>query len=394
MAVVTGDPVVTATRIDQTTQGNWVGTYGSCYSVLPQASPRHCFPEVIIGPDFESTNPEQYTNVVPIAENCGPIEFQSAICISGDAPNNFDVRFFTRGEEEAYAWGFDDYDCVPTATDPCAFKVAEHAAQYNVCLSTAEKDVYYPSTFDSDDTAENSPMSGEIRINKGGSATIAYYFLTEADGCRGQSYELFVNDVSVASGKVTDFRTPKYVVFDIENIPDNALVRLDTTKLPSDDPEQCNPDVAPNSHLSGIFVDGTDACAPPVEAPSRTLGYWKNHPTVINGVFGGAPSLLPLTFCGETIEQNQVCEAVYFLSQGGGGKRKFMRQGMAALLNCTAFGCPTEISDLIAEASEACGNGDSYKYGKAGGILGTFNEANDDLPLPFQSPSALPKYCR
>jgi hypothetical protein len=144
--------------------------------------------------------------------------------------------------------------------------------------------------------------------------------------------------------------------------------------------------------VNGIFVDGTDACAPPPpEAPSRTLGYWKNHPTVINGDFGGAPSLLPLEFCGKVIDD--ACDAVYFLKKGGGGKKKFMRQGMAALLNCTAFGCPTEISDLIAEASEACGNGYSYKYGKAGGILGDFNEANDNLPLPFKSPKALPKYC-
>jgi hypothetical protein len=276
MADVTGDPVVTATRIDVTTQGHWVGKYGSCYSVLPQASPRHCVPEIPIGPDFESTHPGQYVNIVPIPENCGPIEFPDALCISGEAPTNFDVRVFVNnpleGEDgHAFAWGFDDYDCVPTATDPCTFKVAENAAQYNRCLSSLENDVYYPSTFDSDDFLRD-PLSGEILIKKGGSATIAYYFLTEAEGCRSQSYELFVNNVSVASGKVTDFTSGKYVVFDIENIPDNALVRLDTEKLASDDSDRCMPDVAPNSHLSGIFVDGTDACAVPEVAGCRFTG--------------------------------------------------------------------------------------------------------------------------
>jgi hypothetical protein len=246
----------------------------------------------------------------------------------------------------------------------------------------------YPSTFDSD-KYNYDPLSGEIKVVKGGDATIAYYFLSEADICRSQDFVLKVNGTPVAggAGTVDDISNGTYVVFALVDIPDGATITLDVTQ---GDPSCASATgQAYNSHMSGIFVDGTEACA---EAPSRTLGYWKNHPTVINGDFGGAPSLLPLEFCGETIDD--ACDAVYFLSQGGGGIKKFKRQGMAALLNCTAFGCPTKISDLIAEASEACGNGDDdYKYGKAGRKLGKFNEANDDLPLPFQSPSALPNYC-
>ena len=121
----------------------------------------------------------------------------------------------------------------------------------------------------------------QIKIIQGGDATIAYYFLTEADVCRSQKYELFIgpdgdNLVSVASGEILDFSSGKYVVFDITGIPDDSLVRLNTEKIDTDPTCAAAQDLAFNSHLSGIFVDGTQACAP--KAPSRTLGYWKNHP--------------------------------------------------------------------------------------------------------------------
>ena len=67
---------------------------------------------------------------------------------------------------------------------------------------------------------------------------------------------------------------------------------------------------------------------------------------------------------------------------------------MAALLNCEAFGCPSNISDLIAEGSAACaGVPNGFDFGAAGATLDEYNNAGDDLDLPFQSPRALPKFC-
>jgi hypothetical protein len=149
---------------------------------------------------------------------------------------------------------------------------------------------------------------------------------------------------------------------------------------------------------SGDPVEATDPacvkCEPPPSGITRTLGYWKNHPTVIDGSFdgpGGFPGLLPLNFCGEYIVEP--CDAVAFLSTDGGGINNFKRQGMAALLNCQAFGCPGDIFNLIADGSNACASGDMFDFDTAGFVLDVFNNSGDDLDLPFQSPPAYPKFC-
>ena len=386
------DAVVTQTTIDTNTQGSWMGVYGSCYNVVPQVSPRHCFPEIELGPDFEGTNPEQYLNTEN--ELCEPAvpEFTDAVCISGQATDNFDVRVFVNNPEvdHAYGWGFDE----PGSGGN--HEVLPGTSQDNACQGDPghSNDAVYASTFDSDQFAFD-PLSGEIKIIQGGDATIAYYFLTEADVCRSQKYELLIgpdgdNLVSVASGEILDFSSGKYVVFDITGIPDDSLVRLNTEKIDTDPTCAAAQDLAFNSHLSGIFVDGTQACAPKV--PSRTLGYWKNHPTVINNESGVlTSSLLPLNFCGDTI--NEACDAVAYLRSKGGGIGNFKRQGMAALLNCEAFGCPQDIRDLISDGSAACASSSSFDFGAAGTTLDEFNNANDNVELPFQSPSAQPKYC-
>jgi hypothetical protein len=146
-----------------------------------------------------------------------------------------------------------------------------------------------------------------------------------------------------------------------------------------------------------IVQDLTIDCGyvPMVTGITRTLGYWKNHPTVIDGSFDGPngfPSLLPLVFCGDDIVE--ACDAVRFLRTRGGGIRNFKRQGMAALLNCEAFGCFSDISELIQEGSAACATGADFDFGAAAEILDAFNNSGDDLDLPFQSPPALPRFCR
>ena len=287
-------------------------------------------------------------------------------------------------------------------------------------------------SFDNGDTNANSPggntrpiieplsLEFALTANVRGNATVSYYFVQGANDCRILEWTLKVNGAVVDSGPISDFALGKYLVFDFDGLQGGETVLLE---LVDNDDGSCDTGV-PNSTVGGLFISGTSVCGycgdgywdqeteecdgsdptdPNAEicssrctlpAPSRTLGYWKNHPTVIDGSFdgaGGQPSLLPLRFCGEAI--TEPCDAVEYLRMGGGGKKKFMRQGMAALLNCTAFDCPNRIRRVIREGSDACATGADYRYGRAGSILGTFNEANDDLPLPFQSPSALPKYC-
>lgn len=122
----------------------------------------------------------------------------------------------------------------------------------------------------------------------------------------------------------------------------------------------------------------------PPSGITRTLGFWKTHPLVLD-------NFLPVSFCGE--EVTEVCDAVALLQTGGGGLGNFTRQSVAASLNCTAFGCSGEIAALIAEGNAACAAGDYFDFGDAGEVLDYFNNSGKDLPLPFPSGSADPHFC-
>jgi archaellum component FlaG (FlaF/FlaG flagellin family) len=212
--------------------------------------------------------------------------------------------------------------------------------------------------------------------------------------------------------------------YEIENIGDTDISEVEVI----DDPDPGDPFIVPGSPIQNLVPGeivtlestavinetttntvtvtgnpGPDQCIaedtatvtvrelPPI---TRTIGYWKTHPTVIDGSFdgpGGFPSLLPLNFCGEDIVES--CDAVAFLSTGGGGINCFKRQAMGALLNCEAFGCPDEIASLIMTGSDACGNGTAFSFDAACSVLDAYNNFGDDLDLPFESPSAQPKFC-
>ena len=374
-----------STRIDDTTGGDWRGKYGSCYSVVPWA-PRAVFPEYQIGPEFQGENPGQYT--IPITGN------PDAFCVAGAATDAFDFRVFTKSSPtpnpgHAFVWGFHD----PGSGG--GNEVLAGTPQWNACRS-----IFYPATFDSD-LFDYDPMSAEIKLDKGGRAKVAFYFLSEDNQCRSQDYTLYINGNKEASGTIKDLTTGIYVVFMIDGLEDDSVIRLDTVDIAGGNAlGNCANQLSslgPNSHLSGIFVNGTRACAP---RQTRTKGYWKNHPTVIDGSFdgsGGEPSLVspPLAFCGDVI--NDACSALKFLQKKGGDLNQFMSQGMAALLNCTAFGCKDKVVDLIEANNSACDSGDETGAGgkswsRIAGKLERFNQSNDDLDLPFKSPSALPKY--
>ena len=262
------DISVSTRAIDDTTGGDWRGKYGSCYSVVPWA-PRATFPEYQVGPDFQGDSPEQYIiSTIPFEEpNVPLIPPEDAACIAGAATDAFDFRVFTKSSPDpnpghAFVWGFHE----PGSNEGNA--VLPNTPQWNAC-----RNIFYPATFDSDLFAYD-PMSAEIKLDKGGSATVAFYFLSEYDiyQCRTQDYVLYINGNKEAEGTIKDLTTGVYVVFDIDGLEDNAVIRLDTTDTAGgNDPKNCAPldaDLGPNSHLSGIFIDGTWAC----DVPPPTLG--------------------------------------------------------------------------------------------------------------------------
>ena len=146
----------------------------------------------------------------------------------------------------------------------------------------------------------------------------------------------------------------------------------------------CNsaPDPLPttNQYITTLGVSDFDRCSlhndfgytkdVDESGPTRTPGFWKNHP-------GAIDNYLPFEFCGAVVED--ACSAVELLSARGGGINQFTRHGVAAILNCSAWGCSDEIEDLIEAGSEACAAGTAFDYGAAGTELDIFNNSGDDL---------------
>jgi hypothetical protein len=262
------DISVVTRPIDETTGGNWEGTYGSCYSVVPWA-PRTVFPEYPIGPDFQSKYVAQY-QITEDRSVAPPVPFEppkDAQCISGPGKAYFDFRIFTAGDPElnpdgnAFVWGFQE----PGVNK---WSVAAGTQQWNACLND-----FYPAGWDSDDV-DFEPLSAEIKLTTGGNATVAFYLLSAETTCRSQDYTLFINDSPVANGNVKNLSIGKYLVFDIEGLPEEgSTIRLETKEITGgNDSTYCGivqSELAENSFVNGIFVDGTDACAPP---PPEAVG--------------------------------------------------------------------------------------------------------------------------
>lgn len=154
------------------------------------------------------------------------------------------------------------------------------------------------------------------------------------------------------------------------------------------------PDPAPAAYQYTTILNRVDECslhndfgftAPSDEEfPSRTPGYWKNHPNAV-------ALFLPVEHCGTQI--SAICDAVALLGAGGGGLEAFSRHSAAAQLNCAAYGCPAEIAALIDAGNAACAAGAPYDFGGAAATLDVYNNLGDELgddPVPG---GADPKFC-
>jgi hypothetical protein len=123
----------------------------------------------------------------------------------------------------------------------------------------------------------------------------------------------------------------------------------------------------------------------PQGGPTRTPGFWKTHPIA-------TASQLPIEFCGRTV--TQVCDAIGLAGQQGGGLSAFTRHAVTAALNCKAFGCSSDVQDVLDAGNAACAAGDqAYDYSGAASFLDEFNNSGDALPTGFDQEAANPKYC-
>ncbi len=123
-----------------------------------------------------------------------------------------------------------------------------------------------------------------------------------------------------------------------------------------------------------------------VGGPTRTPGFWKNHPDATEGQ-------LPVEYCGRDVEE--VCDAVGLLGQQGGGLNAFARHAIAAQLNCAAFGCSADIAAVVDEGNAACAaRSRSYDYSGAAAILDEFNNSGESIATDFNFGPADPKFCR
>jgi hypothetical protein len=263
-ATAMADISVTTRPLDDTTGGDWRLKYGSCYSVVPWA-PRTVFPEYPVGPEYQGRFPAQYQitedrSVIPAVPFDPPRDAQ---CISGPGEAYFDFRIFTAGDPQdnpdgnAFVWGFDD-----PVSPPSKWSVATGTPQWNACLGTSG--AFYPAGWDSDDFAFE-PLSAEIELKTGGNATVAFYLLSAETTCRSQDYRLYIDNNLEASDTVLNLSIGRYLVFDIEGLPEaGSKIRLETEVIDGgNDLKYCNPQdrLAENSFVNGIFVDGTLACA-------------------------------------------------------------------------------------------------------------------------------------
>lgn len=154
-----------------------------------------------------------------------------------------------------------------------------------------------------------------------------------------------------------------------------------------------DPPPASGRYTAIIEPDFNDGCSihndfgftnEPRELPTRTPGFWKNHPAA-------TAQFLPVEFCGEAV--TDVCAAVALLGANGGGLDAFKRHATAAQLNCAAFGCPADVQAVIDAGNAACDGGGAFGFGAAADELDFYNNSGDDLASGLAPGPADPKFC-
>lgn len=217
---------------DNTTGGDWRGTYGDCFQMVPQ--PEQDRVEEPVGPGWYSEAMGQYA-----FNNC----YSGALFDAGA----IDWRIHDGEGNEAFAWK-DEADAPP-----------ESGQVWNECLGQRYFGVWDNHRFVWD------PLTLEVTLTVGGDLTIAYFFSDEINVCRELDFDFFVDGVLEGSGTVGDLMTGKYIYFDLTGVPDTGVtLRLEVFDAPGD-PVCSEPKDQDglNSLIGGVFINGTTVCEEP-----------------------------------------------------------------------------------------------------------------------------------
>lgn len=283
LAVVLVVPVqaeitVSGPFVDEDTQGDWRGTYGECFVLIPE--PTTSFIEEPVGPDYFSAEHLQYR-----FNNC----YEGPFFNNDPDKTQVDWRIFRNGEPpNAFAWH--NEITVPDA------------AQWNPCRGE-----FYHATWDNDVFAAD-PLSIELTLWVEGDITLAFYFTNGATACREQDYTLEI-DGTVSEGTISDFAAGKYVIFEISGLEMSDLgtpilfSSQDAPGVPSC-PGGLEPDV--NTHISGVFIGGE--CAPTTDCPECGNGILEDGEECDEGEQNGMPGSGCSAECTLVFEPDCSCE--------------------------------------------------------------------------------------
>lgn len=291
---------------DFTTPGAWQDNrFGDCFYLLP--GPVVPGNNESVGPDFFSGSPGQYTPNTCFGAGDPTIDVLF--------PGNIDWRIF-RGDPDDEAFAF---TAAPTPADD----IQEKAKQNPGCLAGGVVNGPRGTTWDDGDNFNpevggvQPPMASVLKLDFNGRLTLAYYFVNgeapvfggiKFEECRTQDFILSVfPSVGVPvtrTGTVGEFSMGKYVVFELDGLEGETLLRFETapsaqdlctpvlgTKCtPPPDGNFPNCDYAPaeNEVLSGVFIsdcvgdedgdgvlDNVDVCPGtviPESVPTKRLG--------------------------------------------------------------------------------------------------------------------------
>ena len=224
---------------DTSTGGDWRGTYGECFYLIPDPVEEQT--RYFAGPDWCSETPGQYRYVA-----C----FGGSLFSRNPEGSKVDFRLHRQNSVNAAATVWRSQ-----------LEVFEQNETWNPCLQRRDHTTFANGKISSD------PLTADLLLNLQGHVRLAYYFANPPQVCREQLVTLVIDGEVVAEGSVGDFATGKYVVFEIENFNPPAggsIVSLETEDAPGN-PECETADVAGvNTHLSAVFVDplgpGSNGC--------------------------------------------------------------------------------------------------------------------------------------
>jgi hypothetical protein len=269
--VTVSDPqILDAT--DFATPGAWQENgFGKCFYLLPgPVVPGDNEP---VGPDFFSMSPEQYTSNTCFGAGDPTIDFIF--------PDNIDWRIF-RGDPDDEALAF---TAAPTPADD----IQEKAKQNPGCVAGGLLNRPKGTTWDDGDSFSGvlikPPMASELNLNYNGSLSLAFYFVNgeaptitlngatkKLEECRTQDFILSVfpsvGDPVTRTGTIAEFSMGKYLVFELDGLEGETLLRFETTpssidlctsmlgtKCTTQNFPDCDFAPAENDVLSGVFID-------------------------------------------------------------------------------------------------------------------------------------------